>query len=69
MRVCVPSRSVPVGLGGEDDVLERDRRPLAHAPEDASGHVEQVRGRVELGDLACVENAYAIVADDRAQAI
>ena len=58
-----------LGFFGQLDVAEGDRRPLAHAPEDASGHVEQVRGRVELGDLACVENAYAIVADDRAQAI
>ena len=42
---------------------------LAHAPEDASGHVEQVRGRVELGDLARIEDADPVITNDGTQPI
>ena len=51
------------------DVVERDRRPVAHAAEDALRHVEQVLRRVLLGDLTCVEDTDAIVSYDRPQAV
>ena len=48
------------------DVAERNGRAVAHAAEDTAIHVEQVRGRVELGDLARVEDTYPVVANNRA---
>lgn len=55
-----------LGLFGRPDVAEGDGRTFAHAAEDTAIHVEQVRGRVELGDLTRVEDTYPVVANNRA---
>lgn len=54
---------------GHLDVAERDRRPFAHAAEDTLRNVIQVSRGVELGDLACVEDADTVVSNDCAQAV
>ena len=47
------------------DILEGDARVLTHAAEDTIGVDEELRGSVELGDLALVEHAYTVVRDNR----
>ena len=54
---------------GHLDVPKRDRRPVAHATEDTASELKEVRGRVELSDLAGVEDADTVVSNDGAQAI
>ena len=55
-------------LSREENVIQRDRRTVAHTAE-YSVLRKKLRGSVELGDRACVHNANPIVTDDRAKTI
>ena len=60
---------MPVGLAGEDDIVQSDGRPLAHAVEDAVGLQVEIFGCVKFGNRACVHDADPVVANDSPESI
>ena len=51
------------------DLIKCDATTFAHAAEDTTGCVEEVRRGVELGNLARIEYADPVVTDDGTQPI
>lgn len=58
-----------VGLASENDVVQGDGRPLAHAVEDATGIPEKIFGCVKFGDCARIHDTNPIVTDDSSETI